>query len=56
MTDEKKIDRAIEQVRRLIDDLSEPGKMSREEAFEFYDGLDDEIATMRDALKVVGDA
>jgi len=55
MIDEEKICSAIEEVTKLIDSLSEPEKMSREEALDFYSGLIDEISIKSDALEEVRD-
>lgn len=54
--DEKKVNAAIETVSKLIDSLSEPAMMTREEAFDFYAGIVDEISMKREALEEVKDA
>jgi polyhydroxyalkanoate synthesis regulator phasin len=54
--DEKKINTAIETVSKLIDDLSSPDMMTREEALDFYAGLVDDIGMKREALEEVKDA
>lgn len=53
--DDDKIAHAVDEVKSLIDELSEPSKMTREEAFEFYDAIVEEIGSMRQALKDSGD-
>lgn len=53
--DEKKVNGAIETVGKLVDDLSAPEMMTREEALDFYAGLVAEIDMKREALEEVKD-
>lgn len=53
--DDSKIARAIEDVGARIDMVSDPKEMNREEAFEFYDALIEEIEEKRRTLKAIAD-
>ncbi len=46
----KKTDKALDEVKDLIDDLSATSNMTKEEAREFYEDLGDLVSTMLDAL------
>lgn len=54
--DDTKIAHAVDAISTQIDKLSDPNTMTREEAFEFYDALTEEIEEKRRALKEIADA